>query len=98
MPGVDDDDTWTDDSLCVLAELPAGSTDLEEAGQASVRSLVNRVWLENDASVAIEGVPQFLGAREEGAFESPRFRNRGNSDALWAMPSGCRPRGSWPGR
>ena len=74
VPRVDDDDTWTDDSLRLMAELPAGLPGIDEGWLENVRSVVNRVWVENDGSITIEGVLPGLRAEEERAFDSPRSR------------------------
>jgi hypothetical protein len=79
---------------------PSGETPLGEASDkvwlATLRQLVERVWVEPDGTLTVEGrLP------EPGPAPVPnvtRRLDRRKSDALFGMSSGCRPRGLCPRR
>jgi len=71
---IDEHDTWTGDALDRLAELPAS---IDEAFRESILALVERIWVEDDGSITIEGVIPGFDPPLEGAIDSPRSRWRG---------------------
>lgn len=73
IPEIDDDETWADYSLDLLAGLPAGSA-TDEAFRESIRSLVERIWVEDDGSITIEGVIPGIDPQRGRTSASPRSR------------------------
>ena len=70
----DDDDTWTDYSLELLAKQPAGPVSYDEIFREHILSLVERIWVEDDGSITIEGVLPGIDAEKGSAFDSMRSR------------------------
>lgn len=73
IPEIDDDETWTDYSLDLLAGLPAGSA-TDEAFRESIRTLVDRIWVEDDGSITIEGVLPGIDPQRRRTSDSTRSR------------------------
>jgi len=72
MPEIDEDDSWTDYSLELLAELPAGPASIDVAFRESILALIERIWVEDDGSITVEGVIPGIDPPPKGAIDSPR--------------------------
>jgi site-specific DNA recombinase len=71
---IDEHDVWTADALDRLAELPAGPVSIDEVLRESIQALVERIWVEDDGSITIEGVIPGIDPPPQGAIESPSSR------------------------